>query len=894
MGLKEAAQRRANGKTTDDGKAREKKTLAALLTAASLVAVACSGPVWAQTSASPPANVRLDLPEQPLGKALVAIADAYGVTVLANEALVEGKSAPPISGALTADAAIALALDGSGLVAQKNETGGYIIVQETAASAPPQREAVRDEVIVIGTKQKLSVQQTTSSVEIFDPKRLDDEVLFSLDEALSRSPNTSVVGNNINNINIRGINRNGTGGAGQGQAINVFVDNAPISAAGLDGINTLWDTQQVEVLRGSQSTAQGRNAIAGAVIVQTKKPTYAWEGAARVRFAEFGTRQYSGAISGPIVEDQFALRLSADYQTSDGSIIDGLSGEDDNFQNSLTLRARALIEPKAIEPLSALLTFEYSDRENGRVTPTVFSPAPELDVGDVAVDPDLFENFDPDNRITFPLIPRSTDNETIKAIADVTYEITDAITLKLIGTYEDTDAFATELRREVSNFGDVGRVFDADNTTYTAEARLEFDFGELSGLIGGYYFNFDRESDITATFFISSLLPFFVDPEDSLVVGDQLSQDEVENYAFFTSWRFEPNDRWAFDFGLRYDREEFAVNNQPGDATIAPADCEGVVPGFFVGSPAPVVTIPCTFGLQFFVPEFEPLQSDSFDVFLPNGAVTYSVNSDFSVFAGIRRGYRAGGTFLAGSEANPGLFEVVTFRPEFLLSYEAGWRSKWLDDKLTVNGTAFFSDYTDQQIRFLDSQLVNRTVNAGETSIYGLELSADYQATKEWNLYGSLGLLESDINEFEFQADSDPNDGVDDAISLSGNDLSRSPNVSFTVGTSYDHASGLFGSISLNYRSSYDSSIFNLGPDELLNGLTQRTEPSTLLNARIGYDIGNFTITAFVTNLLDDNDPESRTLGGSGALRVPGTLLDVSSFSLRQPRSFGVSLDASF
>ncbi|MEM8987098.1 MAG: TonB-dependent receptor, partial [Pseudomonadota bacterium] len=231
---------------------------------------------------------------------------------------------------------------------------------------------------------------------------------------------------------------------------------------------------------------------------------------------------------------------------------------------------------------------------------------------------------------------------------------------------------------------------------------------------------------------------------------------------------------------------------------------------------------------------------------------------------------------------------------EFLLSYEAGWRSQWLDKKLTVNGTAFFSDYQDQQVRFLDEEQLNRTVNAGDTSIYGLELSADYQATADWNIYGSIGLLESDINEFEFQADDPSTTTIDESIDLSGNDLSRSPNVSFTLGASYDHESGLFGSISLNYQSSYDSNIFNLGPDELLNGLTERTEPSTLVNARLGYEIGNFTLTAFVTNLLDDNDPESITLGGANALRVPGTLSDVSSFTLRQPRSFGVSLDASF
>ena len=154
-----------------------------------------------------------------------------------------------------------------------------------------------------------------------------------------------------------------------------------------------------------------------------------------------------------------------------------------------------------------------------------------------------------------------------------------------------------------------------------------------------------------------------------------------------------------------------------------------------------------------------------------------------------------------------------------------------------------------------------------------------------------MGLLESDVNELLFEAD-DPDTPGDQSIDLAGNDLARSPTVSFTLGTSYEHDSGLFGSISLSYQSSYESDIFNLGQDELLNGLTERTKPSTLVNARVGYEIGKFTITAFVTNLLNDSDPETTNLGSSDALLVPGTLLDVSRFTMRQPQSFGVSLDA--
>src|SRR3546814_364504 len=79
---------------------------------------------------------------------------------------------------------------------------------------------------------------------------------------------------------------------------------------------TLWDVERVEVFRGPQSTLQGRNAVAGAIVVKTNDPTYDWEGTARLMAGNRSTWQGSAAVSGPIVDDQVAFRLSADQRMS--------------------------------------------------------------------------------------------------------------------------------------------------------------------------------------------------------------------------------------------------------------------------------------------------------------------------------------------------------------------------------------------------------------------------------------------------------------------------------------------------------------------------------------------------------------------------------------------------
>ncbi|MEM7005537.1 MAG: TonB-dependent receptor [Pseudomonadota bacterium] len=745
-----------------------------------------------------------------------------------------------------------------------------------------EEERVEDAIIVLGTKLGLTVQETTTSAEIFDSERLDQESLFNLGDLVVRTPNVTGTEDNLNNISIRGINRNGTGGAGQSEAVNIYIDGAPASANALFGFQSLWDIAQVEVLRGSQSTVQGRNAIGGAVVVQSKNPTFEWEGAARLRFAEFGTAQYAGAISGPIIDDQLAFRLSVDYQESDGFIRETGTDELVDGRETLGIRGKLLAEPNFLPKFSGLITVDYSDRETG-LNQLLFGPGP-------ANEPD-FANFDPGDRLTNPRLRFADERETVRVITDLSYELTESIDLKALGTFEDATSFVGRTDLEPSPFGDLAFETDASARTYTAELRAEFDFNKLSGLIGGYYFLNDTESDFVSTEFIMDMTPFPPDPLNSIFSQQTITATETENFAFFTSLRFEPNEKWDLEFGLRYDNERFTtMTNVPG-FTITPEDCTIDIPGAVLGTPeVPIVTLLCTVAGQLIVPPPQPLQSDEFDVVLPRGAVTYNVTEDLSVFMGLRRGYRAGGTFLGVSEFLNN-FQVITFDPEFLLTYEAGWRSQWLDKKLTVNGTAFYSEYEDQQVTITDAQGFQLTTNAGETLLFGLELSVDYLVTDELNLYGSLGLLETEIQQFDFSFTG----GTE--LDLSGNELASSPNVSFTIGATYAHSSGLFADGSFNFQGPSESDFLNFGPEDLGEGLTEEVGSSSVLNVRFGYRRENVTISVFATNLLGEDEPVLINLAGPAFINDPtanDAFFDPPSFNVRSPQTFGISLDLSF
>ncbi|MEM6899968.1 MAG: TonB-dependent receptor, partial [Pseudomonadota bacterium] len=669
---------------------------------------------------------------------------------------------------LSSLSAAALMLGSAGATAQDDPD-----IPLSSNAAVEDEERVEDEIIVYGTKIGLDLQTTTDSVEVLTDQEFKDAVTFDLGEIVSRVPNVGTIGGNLNTIAIRGLNRNGVNGIGSAQAINIFVDGAPLSPQALgNGANTLWDVGQVEVLRGSQSTIQGRNSLAGAVVVRTKEPSWEWEGAARIRFADFETSQLSAAISGPIIQDQVAFRLSVDNQERGGLITDGNTGTDLGTSDALTLRGRVLLEPKALDDLSALFTVEYNDRSTVGSRTGVISNRGVLEGAP----------FDPGERISFPLRTNFSDIETVKLVGDVSYEFTDNVSLQLIGTYEDSELIFSSPNILENPFGDLGQDQDIDREVYSGEALLKFDFNKLTGLIGGYYFN---NSDINAGIFtnpIADVVPFPIPltPADSIAIVVQSLDSETENFAFFTSWRYELNDKWAFDLGLRYDDEQLEVVPLATEVEILPDTCETVLPGALVGSPQLFVPLACSVAAPFLAPPSNPRTSNNFGVFLPRGVVTYNINEDVSLFAGARRGYRAGGQLLSTSNMVGG-FRFVDFDPEFLTSIEAGWRSQWMDDRLTFNGTVFYSQFDDQQVNLTDDEGFTFTTNAGETALYGLELSGDFRVTDDWRIYGSVGLLETDIDSFILVEDN-PATAEDETVDLAGNELERSPNVSFTIG----------------------------------------------------------------------------------------------------------------
>ncbi|MEM9388568.1 MAG: TonB-dependent receptor [Pseudomonadota bacterium] len=726
-----------------------------------------------------------------------------------------------------------------------------------------------EEVIVTGTKSDKTLQETSISVELYDESRIDRNVAFSLEDLYARTPNvSSFAGGSAGDISIRGVGRNGVGGAGTGVTSNIYVDGSPLSFVGTAGINSLWDIASVEILRGPQSTLQGRNSLAGAVVVNTKDPTYDWEYAARMRYGNLNERQFSGAISGPLIEDQMAFRLTADFQGIDGEPDNFFTGEPAQIREGLSLRGKLLFEPNALSGLRIELITDYIETDNGDFA--------NFGIPFAADDPQ-FREFDFAEEDSFTA-PDVSTREALRFVGDIRYEINNTFDIVAITTYEDSTSEGI--------FGDPAAPGQFPNGTdssnmqsneiFSQELRLNFSAGKFSGWVGAYYYDDTLESETLSSLLVANAaFPAPVDPPDSIAILTLTNNSATTNFAAFAQLAYDMNERWSFEVGARYDDEDFETTGFLVRGRAEPETCT-----VFIPDPIPCVALLPPANL-------DPIQEASFNAFLPRVGVTYNIDDSRSLSFGVQRGYRAGGAFL---RVAPDGAELGSFDAEFLTNYELALRAEWFNRRLTTNINLFYADWEDQQLTIpgpSNTPLDTLTVNAGTSEIYGFEIAAFGTITDRIDGFATIGYLNTEFTDFPF-AISPPAAAGNAFENLAGNEFPLAPDWQISAGLSADITSRVFTDVNVNYTAGQFSDLTNLPLNEV--------DGTVLMNARLGYRADRIEVFGYVDNLLDqrritsNNSASVDTGTGNEQLFFVGT----SVVNINQPRRFGIAASFRF
>lgn len=390
-----------------------------------------------------------------------------------------------------------------------------------------------EKVVVTGEKLERSIKDTSSSVDVTTAADLDNNAAIpTLREAIKTAPNVHYSTSVGQAPTVRGQNAGGPN-AGAFAFLGGTVPRIQINSDGrtlqyyefVTGLSSIWDVESIEVFRGPQTSAQGANADAGAIIINTKDPTYTPEGKAQLMLGSFAARRASVAASGPLSEE-FAARLALDYYERD-TIVNYVNpafdkGETKQDLQSYNGRAKLLWNPASLPRLEAKLTLTYS----GSATPQYEA------VGKP------FEDRN-SNAASWP----SVETKTQGNVFDVSYALSDSLTLHNQLQYTET-----EVDRKTQPLTLARATVDRYNTSN--ETRLTFGQSSdtISGVAGVFY-SYNRTRD---TLDQSLLLERFFKPVYGATSAFSSFKDTKENLGIYTDMSYRLTNRWTLNGGLRY------------------------------------------------------------------------------------------------------------------------------------------------------------------------------------------------------------------------------------------------------------------------------------------------------------------------------------------------------
>jgi len=197
-----------------------------------------------------------------------------------------------------------------------------------AADTPSVSAADTDQlttVLITAQRRVESLQDVPLSVTAFDASTIEVGHMTEAKDYLQFAPNAvftedGQTGARNVSISIRGVGNMNIADAPQAASIGFYIDDLNVGAVATGQINPeLTDVEGIEVLRGPQGTYFGRNAIGGAINIQTKKPDDTFYAETGGGYGNFDTWN-AYAVGNVPINDHLFVRAVESYTSSDGDI----------------------------------------------------------------------------------------------------------------------------------------------------------------------------------------------------------------------------------------------------------------------------------------------------------------------------------------------------------------------------------------------------------------------------------------------------------------------------------------------------------------------------------------------------------------------------------------------
>lgn len=738
-------------------------------------------------------------------------------------------------------------------------------------------------IVVTAQKRVERLIDVPVAISVLSAEAIDETGMRELREISGYMPNVQVSsGNDFRSaVTIRGVGASSRN-IGFDSRVGVYIDGIYVGQS--PAINQeLMNLDRVEVLRGPQGTLFGKNTVAGAINLITRKPDDHLHGTASIDVGNFDYRELKGFLNLPLSE-RVAASFSVSKVDRDGYVPNIITGNDLNERDVLAYRAQLRATPNDRFEINA--SFDGLN-SNGRIlvgdpVTDMLGMQPEQSAPEFGV---VAFSFDPID-----------ERDVYGGSLDLAYELAGGHTVKSITGYRTTDAFYTN----ATSYSpvDIVSIEYADQYDVLSQ-ELQFissTDNAFSYTAGLYYYHQKAETDRDVilgadfeTYFIGplyasgSLSPPLPPPptlpnsvvSQLLGFGPPLSRvnnsGEVttKSYAAYFNGNWDITDRWKLGFGVRWSTEEKDVKWM----------LDGRNSGIFaIGSTGPDPLNPT------------PMVNDRSDDFVaPAVSLSYALSSNSNVYARYAAGYKSGGfnlDYINADElaANQGL----EFDKETVDSFEVGLKGNYFDGRLSMNLAAFMANYDDYQVsQFVDlggGRTSIRINNAAKVETTGFEAEAIFHATDELTLNASLGLLDATFDRF-------PGGGTGGA-DVSGNELTNAPDLTWSFGAAWrHHVPALRSRLLVRFDATHVGDVWTTADNTSTTPYQSaypgvisfgQLEARTELNARIGLmsDNGTWEVYVWGRNLTNETaaTDELRDFFGTIA-KQPG-----------MPRTYGVNL----
>ncbi len=647
-----------------------------------------------------------------------------------------------------------------------------------------------DDIIVTARRQEERLQDVPASVTVLTSDALEKTGADKAQDFAQLTPGVTIVTGTAEagdtQVNIRGIN-----GARDAESSIALVVDGILKTNTAQLNQTQGTLRQIEILKGPQGAIYGRNAAAGAIVIQTLKPGDAFEGAIKASYANENTAEATGYVSVPVGADA-GLLVSGYYRQTDGfyhntfldrKVVDDQKvwSVDGRFVARLGDATEIDVKARYADLTGASINF------NAAFHLPNFGGAFNEDVDDHPFG--YYSNIRPTNdQQSFDVsakLEHEFETATLTAWAlysdvkqDLVADGTSADFARFIGAALPSGAatvnacFASTAANTgfpVNPPGFIGAIpvpfifapangstfgpyspTTCDGTQYqkrtqkdiSAEIRLASNNnGAFNWQIGAYYLNIDRLTGVsiggdTGQGVIRNLFNSATSANPtSVLLADSFKTDV---YAAFGSLDFEPSDSFKAGVALRYDIEDRSTASRVPTA-VDPFSGGPINPGQAFGALTP--------------------KSQSYKQLQPKISISWKPGGgDTNIYANWGIGFKSGGFNNQGSAAivdanfnafiGAGVTITDDYAKEKSSAFEAGIKGSLLDGRITYDLAGYYTRITDMQFFefFVGTFGLLRVVsNIDRVDVKGAELNLNARIVDGWKIFGSVNVTDSEI-----------------------------------------------------------------------------------------------------------------------------------------------------